>query len=460
MSAAPRVVVGFYFYPRGGSAYACRAIARELAHHELDVTLVSGSRTDLGPGEDAARFFSGCDVRAVDFAPALATDDSLAWPGAPATAPIHGSYEDRPGAVDPVLARLGDERYEAQVEAWASELERAGAAGADLLYLHHLTPLNEAAARIAPDVPIVGHVHGSELLLLEAVAAGPPPGWEHAERWVERMRRWAGACARIVVNSPAGLTRAAGLLGVDAERFELVPNGFPPEFTRRPLRRAELWRRHLVDEPRGWRPGGEPGSVRYQPGDLAALGGLVLLNVGRFTAVKRLPLLVEAFAAARPRLREQAALVLLGGHPGEWEGEHPLEAVERTGARDVFLAGWHPHESMPEFFSASDVLVHPSALEQFGQVLIEGMACGLPAIAVERGGPAHIVDDGETGWLIPPDDRDALCEAIVTAVNDRQQREALGRAAHRKAHDLYSWAQIGERLARLVRAAIGERSIA
>ena len=52
----------------------------------------------------------------------------------------------------------------------------AGAAEADILYLHHLTPLNEAAARAFPDLPVLGHIHGSELLMLERIAAGPSPG--------------------------------------------------------------------------------------------------------------------------------------------------------------------------------------------------------------------------------------------------------------------------------------------
>ncbi len=143
--------------------------------------------------------------------------------------------------------------------------------------------------------------------------------------------------------------------------------------------------------------------------------------------------------------------MLLGGYPGEWEGEHPLEAIERLGARDVFLAGWHPHRELPDFLNASDLLVHPSVLEQFGQVLVEAMACGVPAIAVERGGPATIVDHAETGWLVGPDDLEALTEAIVEAVNDRTEREIMGRAARGEAVENYSWDQIGARIARLAR---------
>ena len=87
---------------------------------------------------------------------------------------MHASYEDRPGAEDPVLAGLDDEAFELQVEAWTRELRLAAAEETDLLYLHHLTPLNEAAARAFPDLPVLGHVHGTELLMLERIAAGPP----------------------------------------------------------------------------------------------------------------------------------------------------------------------------------------------------------------------------------------------------------------------------------------------
>src|SRR4029078_10192658 len=105
---------------------------------------------------------------------------------------------------------------------------------------------------------------------------------------------------------------------------------------------------------------------------------------------------------ARARPARRAPLVFLGGFPGEWEGEHPLETIRRTGAEDVFLAGWHTHRGLSEFLSASDVVVLPSVREQFGQVLVEGMACGLPAVAVDAYGPAEIVSHGETGWLGEP----------------------------------------------------------
>ena len=141
--------------------------------------------------------------------------------------------------------------------------------------------------------------------------------------------------------------------------------------------------------------------------------------------------------------------MLVGGFPGEWEDEHPVEAIERWAAVDVFVAGWHPHSALPAFFAASDVVVLPSVREQFGQVLVEGMACGLPAIAVNRYGPAEIVDDGATGWLVEPDDEQALVRALLEAVNDPAERERRGALARVAVAKRYAWPALAGRVAAL-----------
>ena len=371
---------------------------------------------------------------------------------------MHPSYEDRPDAPDRIFAALDDAAYERQVTAWCRALQAVGAATADVLHLHHLTPINEAAARVAPGVPIVGHLHGTELLMLEAIDADPGR-WPHAEAWAGRMRDWAAACERVIVLSETQIARAESLLGLDPDRCTRVANGFDPEaFHPRHVDHRAHWRRHLVDEPRGWEPGGAAGSVRYEDADLAAFADAdgdtpVLLYVGRFTEVKRVPLLIEAYALAQPGFARRAPLVLVGGFPGEWEGEHPIEAVRRTGARDVFLAGWHGHEELPAFLAASDVVVLPSVREQFGQVLVEGMACGLPCIAVDAYGPADIVTHGETGWLVEGDDRVTLANALVHAVNCPQERRRRGDAACRAAREHYSWPALATEVADVYDAA-------
>ena len=444
-----RAVMALMFFPRGGSSQVARYVARGLPKAGWEVTLVAGSLGEEGEQSHAATFFSGLEVQAVDYSAAAEADDPMAH-----DPPFQPSYEDRADAPDRVFAAVDDDTYERLVAVWERELGRAGAAEADVLHLSHLTPMNEAAARSFPEVPVIGHLHGTELLMLRAIEDGPPDGWDHADAWAERMRGWARRCERLLVLSPDAVERVPGLLGVEPERVVWAPNGFEPEaFDRRPLggeERVALWRRWLVEEPRGWEPGGEAGSVAYSEDDLEAFrDGPVLLYVGRYTEVKRIPLMIRAYARAAGRFGRRAPLVLLGGYPGEWEGEHPLEVVRECGARDVFLAGWRGHEDLPDGLNAADALVLASVHEQFGQVLVEAMACGLPPVAVDAHGPATIVDGGETGWLVPPDDEDALCEALVELVCGDEERRRRGEAAYEVARERYSWPALIERLARV-----------
>jgi glycosyltransferase involved in cell wall biosynthesis len=76
------------------------------------------------------------------------------------------------------------------------------------------------------------------------------------------------------------------------------------------------------------------------------------------------------------------------------------------------------------------------------------MACGLPVIACRTHGPAAIVDDGKTGWLIPPDDEDALVDSLLTVANGQQERRTRGRHAQTASRQ-YDWAKIAPRYASL-----------
>src|SRR3954452_6780357 len=185
------------FFPRGGSAHVAANLARALPAVGWAVSLVSGSLRIPGRPGDARAFYDGLDLHAVDMTEALTAPDAML-----ADPPLHPSYEDRPGAPDRVFAALDDHTYRHHVHGWARQLRAAGAAEADVLHLHHLTPINAAAAHVAPDVPVVGHLHGTELLMLEAIGADPGR-WAHARAWAERLREWAAACRQLIVLSPS-----------------------------------------------------------------------------------------------------------------------------------------------------------------------------------------------------------------------------------------------------------------
>jgi glycosyltransferase involved in cell wall biosynthesis len=415
-----RVVSGLFFFPRGGSSHLARSLARALAALGDRVTLVAGSLGGAGGRSHAQSFFDGVEVVPVDYTPGGGT-------------PFQPSYEERPGAPDPVFAAVDDATFERLVTAWGDAFEAAGAAAADVLHLHHLTPMHEAAARRFPQVPVVAELHGTELGMLRELDAGA--GWEHGVAWAERLRRWA-AGSRALLVAPGIADEAAARLRVPRDRFVELPGGVDLErFDRRPGDRAALWRRWLVEEPQGWAPGGEPGSIRYEERDLEpiAAGRPVVLFVGRYTEVKRIPLLLRAHARAQETVGAPVPLVLVGGHPGEWEGEHPA----RLAGPGVFLAGWHAHDALAEAINAADLVVLASRSEAFGLVLAEAMACGVPVVATAAQGPSRIVDDGETGWLVPVDDEDALAAALTEAVRDEAERRRRGELAYERARARY-----------------------
>ncbi len=418
--------------------------------------VVAGSLGDPGDPGHAATFFRGVgELIPVPYDVARAAAQPL-W----ADPPLHPSYEDRPGAPDQVFAALDDAVYDHHVAAWETILGAPGVLdGVDVVHLHHLTPAHEALARLAPDVPVVTHIHGTELLMLQAIH--DDAGWLHGEVWAERMRGWAARSTRILASSTAAATLATRLLRLPPGDITLVPNGVDPDLfdgvRADPAERAERWRGWLCDDPRGWTPEEPwPGSVRYEPSQLTALldpRAVVVLFVGRFTAVKRTALLVRAHARARTALGRSLPLVVWGGATGEWEGEHPAHAVAKSPwSSEVYLAGWRGHRHLATALASVDLLAVPSVAESFGLVYVEAMAMGVPPIACDAAGPPTFIDadpasPDRAGWLVPPDDETALVDALIAAVSDAPERKLRGANGRAMVTRTFTWPAIASDLA-------------
>ena len=131
-----------------------------------------------------------------------------------------------------------------------------------------------------------------------------------------------------------------------------------------------------------------------------------------------------------------------GGHPGEWEGEHPVTVARTSGSDGVFFAGWRGHDDLPDALAACDALVMASVNDSYPQAPLEAMAVGLPVIATNSGGFPQMINldpTRPTGWLVPPDDEAALAEALVEAANQPQEITRRGDAALIHARDHLSW---------------------
>jgi glycosyltransferase involved in cell wall biosynthesis len=454
--------MGLLFSPRGGSSQVARYLSQALARQGHPVTIASGSLGGDGERGNAAQFFAGLDTVLASYDDAAARaargEDPMDAP-----VPMHPSYEDRPGVADRWFPRVSPAQGEHLVASWERVLGSSPAfLRSRVLHLHHLTPLHAAAARTLPDVPVVTHLHGTELKMLDAIARGdvPPELADTARWWADRMGEWARAAQATIVISPYQRDEAIELLGLTPSRVHWLPDGvdvarFAVREPARDVRRMR-WRRWLVSDPQGWdEQTGRPGSIRYSAGEVEqaffAPNGEpypVLLYVGRYLGFKRVPLLVRAYARARERLSTPAPLVIWGGAPGEWEGEHPHTVVTREGVPGVFFTGWRGHDDLPLGLSLASCFVAPAVDEPFGLVYLEAMACGIPVIGTTTGGPpsfVNVVRDEPDGWLVAPDDVEALADAIVRAVERPDERRRRGANAARHVREGYSWNRLAGR---------------
>ena len=153
--------------------------------------------------------------------------------------------------------------------------------------------------------------------------------------------------------------------------------------------------------------------------------------VGRIAPWKGQDVFLRAFAAASSGQGEQAVIV---GSPLFGEEGYELQLrnlVGDLGLEDrVEFRGFR--EDVWAELASFDVLVHASVIaEPFGQVVLEGMAAGLPVIASAGDGPATLIDDGQTGRLVASGDVDALARTMKVLARDPQGRKRLGLAARR-----------------------------
>jgi len=157
-------------------------------------------------------------------------------------------------------------------------------------------------------------------------------------------------------------------------------------------------------------------------------GDQVVGTLCRLEAIKGVEDLAVAFAlaaASRPRLR----LLLAGDGPLRGRLEDWVRGAGLTG-RVTLGGGWGPAE---EILPAMDLFVMASRNEGMGRALVEAMACGLPVAACAVGGMPEVLEEGGSGLLVPPGDRQALSEAIGRLADNPQLAAGLAARARRRA---------------------------
>jgi len=173
-------------------------------------------------------------------------------------------------------------------------------------------------------------------------------------------------------------------------------------------------------DPAALQPRRDRGTVRRELG--LPQDAPLLVCVGRLAPQKDHPTLLAALAQLPP----DVMLLVVGGDPFG-DGEARLqELARRLGLteRARFLGIRH---DVPDLLGASDLFVLPSLWEGLGLVFLEAMAVELPVVASNVSAIPEVIEDGATGWLVPPADPVRLARTIAAALADPQERAARGR---------------------------------
>ncbi|MBB6503636.1 glycosyltransferase involved in cell wall biosynthesis [Sphingomonas endophytica] len=125
---------------------------------------------------------------------------------------------------------------------------------------------------------------------------------------------------------------------------------------------------------------------------------------------------------------------------------HRVLVVGKGPARDWFagrvpqaaFAGFQSGDDLGRAVASMDLLFNPSVTETWGQVTSEAMAAGVPVVAARATGAVDLLEDGHTGFLVPPTDLDGYAAAIARLIADPALRAAMGEAAHHRAQD-FRW---------------------
>jgi len=247
--------------------------------------------------------------------------------------------------------------------------------------------------------------------------------WENRPFAAERFRRKREMKYEVLREADLLIPmteRAAECLileGADPEKIKVLPVGIDVE---------------------QFRPDGGDGGIRERLG--IGQDEVVVLSVAALRWEKGVFDIVHAFKKLKndPALRgTRMRLVLAGGGP---EKERLEELARRIGLGEDVLIERFDYDEIPCVYRAADIFVlastaRPGWLEQFGYVLPEAMASGLPVVAAQSGSIPEVVGAG--GIIVPPSDFLGLADALGALAADRTMRDEIGRKAKDEARERY-----------------------
>lgn len=177
----------------------------------------------------------------------------------------------------------------------------------------------------------------------------------------------------------------------------------------------------------------------------------LLLFVGRIEPLKAVDTILDAVKRiheTQPEMLDHARFMVIGGDPKNPDAElKRLMTLASAHHLDDFVvfSGAKDQTQLRYYYAAATGVLMPSDYESFGMVALEAMASGTPVIASEVGGLAFLIRHGETGYLVPTREPDALANRIVDLLQDPHNAAEMGNHAALIARS-YGWTHIADQL--------------
>jgi len=169
---------------------------------------------------------------------------------------------------------------------------------------------------------------------------------------------------------------------------------------------------------------------------------LEILFVGSLYPLKGVRYLVESMRYVVEE-KKNVRLRIVGAGPLK---RRLIRLTESLGLEEqVVFEGFVSHTRVVPYYQRCDVFCFPTLGEPFGKVVVEAMACGKPVVASDVGGPSEIIENGRTGFLVPPAKPRAISKKILELLNDEKLRKSMGRKARETVETRYSWSEIARK---------------
>jgi glycosyltransferase involved in cell wall biosynthesis len=224
-------------------------------------------------------------------------------------------------------------------------------------------------------------------------------------------------------------TRARNLLLRDADAFVAMSRRIRDEFRAAGVAEEKVALiPHGVDTTRFRPPTGDE-RLRARARFGIAPDARVIVFTGRLLRGKGLAELLEAFAWIAPVVPAAHLLIVGSGAGQALSVEDDLRATASQPALQGRVTFTGRLDDVAEALQAADVFAFPSVYEALGISLVEAAATGLPAVGARTGGIVDVIEDGVSGWLVPPGDVTALATRLRDLTLDDAERVRLGRRA-------------------------------